>query len=58
MRQGTKAFHRVRKNLEKQFGWMREGSAMINLQADEVAVAPMHKLLKPANLGHTFYNED
>lgn len=53
-----KAFHRVRENLEKQTGWMGAGLAMLDLEAEEVADAPMRKLLKPDNPGHTFYEGD
>lgn len=53
-----KAFCRVRENLEQQTGWVRNGLAIVDLQAEEVADAAMHKLLKPDNRGHTFYNED
>lgn len=52
------AFHRVRENLEKQTGWISAGSATLDLEAEDVANAPMHKLLKPDNKGHTFYQED
>jgi hypothetical protein len=52
------AFQRVRANLDDQTGWLRDGLATMELQAEEVATAPMHKLLKPDNRGHTFYNED
>lgn len=53
-----KAFRRVRDNLDKRTGWLRDGAAHLTLEAEEVAVAPMHKLLKPDNRGHTFYAED
>lgn len=52
------AVRRVRANLDSQFGWMREGLATVQLEAQDVTEAPMHKLLKPDNRGHTFYNED
>lgn len=53
-----KAFRRVRDNLDKRTGWLRDGTALLTLEAEEVAVAPVHKLLKPDNRGHTFYAED
>lgn len=53
----AKAFGRVRANLEKQTGWISRGAATLDLQADEVIEAAMHKLLKPDNGGHTFYDQ-
>jgi len=50
-------FNRVRANLDAEFRWLRDGLATIELDAEQVAVAPMHKLLKPDNRGHTFYTE-
>ena len=52
------AFERVRSNLDNQVGWLRNGLATVTLEAEEIATAPIHKLLKPDNRGHTFYNED
>jgi len=52
------AFERVRANLDRQMGWFRDGLATVALEAEEIATAPMHKLLKPDNRGHTFYGED
>jgi hypothetical protein len=37
---------------------VKNGLATVDLQAEEVVDAAMHKLLKPDNRGHTFYNED
>jgi hypothetical protein len=51
------AFERVRANLDNQMGWLNDGLATVQLEAEEVATAPMHKLLKPDNLGHSFYAE-
>jgi hypothetical protein len=51
------AFRRVRSNLDSEMGWLRDGLATVELHADEVTTAPMHKLLKPDNRGHTFYTE-
>lgn len=53
-----KAFRRVRDNLDKQTGWLSEGAANLQLEAEEVDEAPVHKLLKPDNRGHTFYEEE
>ncbi len=52
------AFSRVQSNLEKQTGWISGGLADLDLNAEEVTPAPMHKLLKPDNRGHTFYDGD
>jgi hypothetical protein len=52
------AFHRIRSNLDREMGWLREGFASVELHADKIANAPMHKLLKPDNRGHTFYVEE
>jgi hypothetical protein len=54
----ARAFRRVRDNLDKQTAWLRQGLATLNLEAEEATVAPMSKLLKPDNRGHTFYGED
>ena len=51
------AYDRVRTNLDKQFGWVRDGLANLHLDVDEVSTAPIHKLLKPDNRGHTFYEK-
>lgn len=51
----TVAFHRVRENLEKHTGWIGRGLATLELEAEELTAAPMYKLLKPDNRGHTFY---
>lgn len=50
-----KAFRRVQRNLDD---WLRDRLARLTLEAEEVAVAPMYKLLKPENRGHAFYQED
>jgi hypothetical protein len=52
------AFRRVRENLEQQTGWVTNGLATVDLHAEKVTDAAMHKLLKPDNRGHTFYIED
>lgn len=49
------AFNRVRANLDREMGWLREGLATVELDAEEVAAAPIYKLLRPDNRGHTFY---
>ena len=52
------AFERVRANLDSQMGWLRNGLATVDLEAEKISTAPMHKLPKPDNRGHTFYAED
>lgn len=52
-----KAFRRVRKNLEKQTSWLQQGLAKLTLEAAELKLAPMRKLLKRSNRGHSFYGE-
>lgn len=52
------AFDRVRANLDSQMGWLRDGLATVELEAQEVEPAPMHKLLKRDNRGHSFYTEE
>lgn len=52
---GEKALRRVHENLDAQTGWMRDGLATLDLEAEEVDQAPMRKLVKPDNRGHTFY---
>lgn len=51
------AFRRVLANLDRQMGWLRDGLATVALEAEEVAPAPIGKLLRPNNRGHTFYTE-
>ena len=46
---------RVRRNLDEQMGWLSRRQATLELDAEEVAPAPIHKLLKRDNRGHTFY---
>jgi hypothetical protein len=52
------AFQRVRENLDRQTGWISAGAATLELEAEEVVRAPMHKLLKRDNRGHAFYTEE
>jgi len=54
----ARAFERVRANLDSQMGWLRDGLATVELEAQEVKPAPMHKLLKPDNRGHSFYTDE
>jgi hypothetical protein len=49
------ALRRVRENIENQVDWLDAGLAALELEAEEVSVAPMYKLVKPDNRGHTFY---
>ena len=53
-----RAFRRVRKNLEKQTGWIGQGLAKLTLEAEELTPAPMSKLMKRDNRGHTFYESE
>ena len=53
-----KAFRRVRHNLNKQTKWLAEGLASLNLETEKTTLAPMHKLLRTENRGHTFYDQD
>jgi len=52
-----KAFRRVRKSLEKQTGWLKQGLAKLTLEAAELRPAPISKLLRRENRGHLFYGE-
>ena len=54
----AKAFRRVRENLDRKFGWLSAGAAVLELEAEKVSVAPMHKLLVPDNRGHSFYERE
>lgn len=51
------AFQRVLTNLDTKMGWVRDGLATVELEAEEVNPAPIYKLLKRENRGHTFYTE-
>ena len=50
-----RAFNRVRKNLEKQTGWMRQGLAKLTLEATELKPAPMYMLLRRRRKVKDFY---
>lgn len=52
------AFARVLANLDTQTGWLTKSSVAVELGAEEVRVAPLHKLLKADNGGHTFYIDE
>jgi hypothetical protein len=52
------AFRRIRENLDGQTGWLRGGLAKVTLEAERVAPAPLLKLLKREDRGHTFYERD
>ena len=54
----TKAFQRVRRTLEEQTQWLSLGYVTLELDADEVAEAPMRMALEPDNKGFTYYLED
>jgi hypothetical protein len=51
----NKAFRRVRKNLEKQTGWLGQGLAKLTLEAEELKPAPIHKLLRRNRRVKDFY---
>jgi len=53
-----RAFRRVRDNLDRQTGWLVEGAATLSLEAEEIVAAPIHKLLRPDNRAHTFYEQE
>ncbi len=50
-----KAFRRVRANLGD---WIGEGGPTLDLAAEEIAEAPIYKLLIPENRAHAFYDEE
>jgi hypothetical protein len=52
-----KAFRRVRKSLEKQTGWLKQGLAKLTLEAEELKPAPMYMLLRPKPR-HDFYDNE
>lgn len=52
-----KAFRQVRDNLERQTGWIGDRLATLDLEATEVATAPIYNALRPDNPGHTFYDK-
>ncbi|HEX7851931.1 MAG TPA: hypothetical protein VF485_19520 [Sphingomonas sp.] len=54
----TKAFERVRTNFDRQLGWLSRGWVTLALEADEIARAPLSKIVRPDNPGHTFYYAD
>ncbi|VWX54473.1 hypothetical protein NOVOSPHI9U_630022 [Novosphingobium sp. 9U] len=54
----VKAFRRVGDNLDREFGWVSNGAASLHLEAEEISIAPIRKVLKPDNKGHTFYTDE
>jgi len=54
----SKAFKRIRKNLDRGGRWLSSGEADLSLEADEISPASIHRLLAPDNRGHTFYEEE
>ena len=52
------AFGKVAANLDKQTGWLRSGSADLQMAVDKTQIVPICKSSKRANLGHTFYEKD
>ena len=53
-----KAVDRVQSNLSRDGSWLNDGGAILSLEAEEIRAAPMHRLLKPDDRGHTFYEQD
>jgi hypothetical protein len=53
-----KAFNRVRKNLEKQTGWVGQGLAKLSLEAAELRPAAIHKLLRRGRRVKDFYESE
>jgi len=52
------AFRRVRDNLDRQTGWIKARAVNLKLEAEETTPAPIYHLMKPDNLGHTFYEQE
>ncbi len=52
-----KAFARVRENLDRGGRWLSGGDATLDLEAEEVSVAPLSNLLRPRS-GYSFYEEE
>jgi hypothetical protein len=52
------AFGQVRANLYSDSRWLSDGSATLDLEAEEIFKAPIYRLLKADNRGHTFYEQD
>lgn len=52
------AFKKVRSNLDRDRHWISDGSATLTLEAEEVSRAPMYRLLRPDNPGHSFYVDE
>ena len=50
-----KAFRIVRRNLERQTGWLGQGVAKLTREAQELKPAPIHKLLRPGRRVRDFY---
>ncbi|HXG80549.1 MAG TPA: hypothetical protein VNJ05_01985 [Sphingomicrobium sp.] len=50
-----KAFRHVRKCLEKQTGWLKQGVAKLTLEAQELKPAPIHKIFKRGSKVSDFY---
>lgn len=50
-----KAFASVSANLDRQTGWLRNGVAKLDLEAEEVVQSALIQAFRPDNRGHTFY---
>ena len=53
-----KAFKSVSSNLDRQTGWLRNHTAELKLEAEEVTTASLINAFLPANRGHTFYERE
>lgn len=52
------AYKKVSSNLDRQMGWLCNGEAKLELQAEEVSEAPFLKAFMPTNRGHSFYRNE
>ena len=51
-----RAFRLIRKTLERQTGWIGQGSAKLTLEAHELKPAPLHKLFRRGRKVSDFYD--
>lgn len=54
----SKAMKSVSSNLDNQTGWLRDNTAELVMETEEVSRASYMKAFKPINRGHTFYGDD
>ena len=50
-----KAFRIVRRNLERQTGWLKQGAVKLTLECEELKPAPIHKIFKRGRKVGDFY---